>query len=50
VKYETLRDLSLMFEPGMKSIAFDLKSGYHAILLAPEIRKYFCFTMDGQFY
>ena len=43
MKYEALRDLGLMCEAGMKSVAFDLKDGYHAINLAPEIRKYVCF-------
>lgn len=43
VKYETLRDVGLMYEEDMQSIAFDLKSGYHAVSLAEESRKYFCF-------
>jgi hypothetical protein len=50
VKYETLRDISLMYEPSMQCIAFDLKSGYHAVSLAEECRKYFCFCVDGEYY
>ena len=38
VKYETLRDISLMYESDMSSVAFDLKSGYHAVSLATECR------------
>lgn len=43
MKYEALGDLGLMVESGMKSIAFDLKDGYHAVNLAKESRKYVCF-------
>ena len=43
LKYETLRDVRLMLSEGCKSVAFDLKSGYHAISIEPESRKYFCF-------
>lgn len=50
LKYETLKDIGLCREAGMKSLAFDLQSGYHAISLAPEIRKYFCFTINNVFY
>ena len=50
VKYDTLRDVSLMFEDGMKSVAFDLQSGYHAISLAEETRKYFCFNINGEYF
>ena len=50
VKYETLRDIGLMFERNMTSLAFDLKSGYHAISLASESRQYFSFEVDGTYY
>lgn len=43
MKYETLSDVKLLHEEGLKSVSFDLESGYHAIALAPEVRKYFCF-------
>ncbi len=39
-----------MVEPGVKGVQFDLKSGYHAVSLASEIRKYFCFEVQGKFY
>lgn len=50
MKYEALYDLGLMCEAGMKSLAFDLKGGYHTINLAPEIRKYVCFQVGGVYY
>lgn len=50
VKYETLRDVSLMYEEDMRSISFDLKSGYHAVSLAEECRHYFGFTIDNEYF
>ena len=49
-KYETLRNLQYMVEPGVRAIQFDLKSGYHAVSLAKEVREYFCFQVQDKFY
>ena len=43
MQYKALCDLGLMCETSMKSMAFDLDFGYHAINLAPEIHNYICF-------
>ena len=39
-----------MFIPGSRAIQFDLKSGYHAISLAKEVRKYFAFQVLDKTY
>ena len=49
-KYEDLRVALALFEPGEWMFAFDLKSGYHHIDVAPHHRKYLGFEWDGKFY
>ena len=48
VKFETLRVLRNLAQPGDWSISFDLQDGFHCIQIDPEYRKYFTFEIDGQ--
>jgi hypothetical protein len=50
VTYDQLRDVGLMFEDGLTSIAFDLLSGFHAVSLAEEVRPYFGIVIENQYY
>ena len=49
-KYEDLRVVMTLFEPGEWMFSFDLKSGYHHIDVAQKHRKYLGFSWEGIVY
>ena len=43
-KYENLRIVSELFDPGDFFITFDLKSGYHHVVIHEDFQKYLGFS------
>jgi hypothetical protein len=49
-KFETLRDLEFLAQPGDWAWSLDLQDGYHQIAIAPAYRRFFTFDVLGQLY
>jgi hypothetical protein len=49
-RYETLRVLGRLARKGDWMTSFDLKDGYHCMAIHPQLRRYFTFHMDGEFF
>ena len=49
-KYEDLRVVMMLFDPGEWMFSFDLKSGYHHIDVAQKHRKYLGLSWEGVLY
>ena len=50
VSYETLSWLSDAPRQTVAAASVDLSSGYHHLLLHPELQQYMCFQMEGKYY
>ena len=45
IKYEDLRDLSLVLRPQDHLISFDIKDGYHHLSLRKDAQRHLCFRI-----